>query len=719
MKKDLLFALDIGTRSVVGLVGELSGNTIRLVASDREEHHTRAMLDGQIHDVQEVADVLASVKARLEAATGPLKKVAVAAAGRALCTIRAEADLDTSTRGILNSEDVQTLELSAIQSAQQQLATSSAVADPTSYYCVGYSVVNFTLDGNRLKSLVGQRGKLANAEVIATFLPRQVIDSLQSALQSVDLELDTLTLEPIAAINVLIPPTMRHLNLALVDVGAGTSDVAITRDGSVIGYGMVPFAGDEITETISQRYLLDFNIAEALKRQLLGKNKKLSFTDVLGMSQKVSTDEMLEIMTPRVVELAQAIATEIMNLNAAPPQAVLLVGGGALTPSLPEALSQALDIPAARVAVRCPDSIEGISNIPKELCTPDTVTPLGILKLAGGRTLNFINVQINEQPIRLFNLSNPTVADALLAGGVDIRSLRGRPGMGITVTIDGKTHFLAGTPGQAGSVALNSQEAKLTDPISDQDTLTVIPGRNGEAPRPRIHELATLPPPLEFTFNGQVQQLNALFLCNGQPAAPDRELLDRDTVEIQYPVKLSEILESLGWSTEAINTTYIINGQERSHHRLNRFSVNGNTAKLSAKVRSGDVITAEPPPAPSLKELLGLSDTQEYITVRFNDQDCPVPIRTHTVMVNGQPADFSQSPPAGSTIDFTLSELAIPILSDVLLAAQFNTSALPPGSRISVELNDRPAEYVAPVRNGDVIRVLVTPPLAAAERPTA
>ncbi|MCP6652252.1 hypothetical protein NL518_29580, partial [Klebsiella pneumoniae] len=81
-------------------------------------------------------------------------------------------------------------------------------------------------DGTRIKSLIGQRGKHSAIEAIATFLPRQVIDSLQSTIQTVGLEMSTLTLEPIAAINVLIPTTMRHLNLVLIDVGAGTSDVA-------------------------------------------------------------------------------------------------------------------------------------------------------------------------------------------------------------------------------------------------------------------------------------------------------------------------------------------------------------------------------------------------------------------------------------------------------------------------------------------------------------
>ncbi len=51
-----------------------------------------------------------------------------------------------------------------------------------------------------------------------------------------------MTLEPIAAINVAIPEAFRMLNIALVDVGAGTSDISITRDGSIIAYGMIPFA---------------------------------------------------------------------------------------------------------------------------------------------------------------------------------------------------------------------------------------------------------------------------------------------------------------------------------------------------------------------------------------------------------------------------------------------------------------------------------------------
>ncbi len=282
-----IFALDIGTRSVIGIVAEKTGGDIRIIATERMEHKTRAMLDGQIHDVLQVAAVIKEVKGKLEDQVGPLPRAAVAAAGRALYTMTAEAEMEVG--GIITAEQERSLDFSAVQLAQAKLAASDTIDDPTGYYCVGYSSLSYTLDDFQLKSLIGQRGRMAKASVIATFLPRQVIDSMQSALREARLEMQAITLEPIAAINVLIPPTMRHLNLVLVDIGAGTSDVAITKNGSVIAYGMVPLAGDEITEAISQRFLLDFNVAERIKREAAA-GLDCRFSDILGMPYNLKAD---------------------------------------------------------------------------------------------------------------------------------------------------------------------------------------------------------------------------------------------------------------------------------------------------------------------------------------------------------------------------------------------------------------------------------------------
>ena len=201
-KSNLLFALDIGTRSVIGIAAtKEKDGTIAILATERQEHATRAMLDGQIHDVPQVAAVIRGVKEKLEGDVGPLKSAAVAAAGRALYTMTATAEKQIA--GVIRAEDERDLDFAGVQAAQAKLAASHTVDDPTHYYCVGYSTIRYELDGSQLKSLVGQRGDVARAEVIATFLPRQVIDSMQSALEATGLSMQALTLEPIAAINVL------------------------------------------------------------------------------------------------------------------------------------------------------------------------------------------------------------------------------------------------------------------------------------------------------------------------------------------------------------------------------------------------------------------------------------------------------------------------------------------------------------------------------------
>ena len=329
---ELVFALDIGTRSVIGIVAEQRDGLLHILATERMEHKTRAMLDGQIHDVPQVAAIIREVKRRLTERTGALQSAAVAAAGRALYTMTAEAEQDIT--GTITPAQQRDLDFAGVQAAQRKLAHSHTVDDPTRYYCVGYSTIRYTLDGNELKTLIGQRGRHAQATVIATFLPRQVVDSMQSALRETHLEMRALTLEPIAGINVLIPPTMRHLNLVLVDIGAGTSDVAITRGGSVIAYGMVPMAGDEITEAISREYLLDFNIAEDIKRKAAD-GQDVSFTDILGMKLSLSAEQVIAAIKPGVEHLANEIAKQILELNGDPPQAVMLVRGGAHTPMMP------------------------------------------------------------------------------------------------------------------------------------------------------------------------------------------------------------------------------------------------------------------------------------------------------------------------------------------------------------------------------------------------
>ena len=711
MEKKLLFALDIGTRSIVALIGEKSEAGIRVLAAERHEHTTRAMLDGQIHDVPEVAKVIRSLKMKLEKDFGPLRQVAIAAAGRSLSTLNATAELDVHSRGYLTQQEERTLELTAIQTAQKQLATSRVVNDPASYYCVGHSIVNFSLDGTIMKTLVGQRGHNASVEIISTFLPRQVIDSLQAAVQNAGLEIGTLTLEPIAAINVLIPPTMRHLNLVLVDVGAGTSDVAVTRNGSVVGYGMVPIAGDEITEELSGQHLLDFKVAEVLKRRLNRNVKHVNYVDILGLKHSVPPDEIIRGITPAVTDLAQAIAAQIMLLNNAVPQAILLVGGGALTPLLPEILAQVMEMPRERVAVRRPDAIEDIQGVSAEFCTPDAVTPLGILKIAGAETLNFLNVVLNGQPLRLFNLGGLTVGDALLAAGIDARSLAGRPGLGITLNINGQRIFLPGSHGQPGQMTTNEKPANFSDPVAEGDVILVEKGVDGQSPQPALADLVDLPTPFTVILEGMRRQASPLIFINEKPASAADKLQDRDTVVWIPADTVERVFRSAQVTLQPQRFTYIINGTERVHSVWPGFSVNGRPASAGSAVAANDDLSLVPPGTPTISDVLGFrQEDVEPIEVFFNGVSCAVPTRRFTLILNGAEAGLSDTAPDNSVIEFALSSPTQPTLADVLLAAEFNPGDVPTTSSLTVVVNSKVTEYTACVKNGDRIDIVTRNP---------
>ena len=118
MQDQIIFALDIGTRSVVGIILEETGQHYRVLDILVKEHKDRAMIDGQIHDIVAVAKVIREIKTELEAVHGPLQKVCVAAAGRALKTEKARASVPIAGKPMLLKDDITFLELAAVQNAQ-------------------------------------------------------------------------------------------------------------------------------------------------------------------------------------------------------------------------------------------------------------------------------------------------------------------------------------------------------------------------------------------------------------------------------------------------------------------------------------------------------------------------------------------------------------------------------------------------------------------------
>ena len=542
MPKNLMFSLDIGTRSVVGILSKKEGKKYIVLDHEVMEHPDRAMFDGQIHDIAKVTEVVKAVVDNLEARHGfKLEQAAIAAAGRSLKTERALFELEVDVTKEIDKAITDSVEMQAIQLAQKKLSELQDLH--TSYYCVGYSVINYYLDKNMILNPIGHRGVKLSTDIIATFLPHIVVDSLYSVVHKAGLEVMNLTLEPIASINVAIPNNLRLLNLALVDVGAGTSDIAISRDGSVVSYGMVAQAGDEITEKIAQTYLLDFNHAEKLKVGLCS-NETNAFTDVIGMSHTLSTDEIMEQVNPVVAAITKEIADNILQLNKKPPSAVFCIGGGAQIPGFTKYLAEALSLAPERVVIKRVENLDMVSFECDVLTGPEFITPIGIGVTAfEERDQDFIQVNVNDTAIRLFNSKPLQVSDALILTGYNARSLISERGDSISVQVDGDVREIKGDYGEPAQIYINGATAHLDTKINHKDLITVVPAQKGKPRKITLKDLIKLDG--KITLNGQAITVIEFVSVNGVNRTGDYMLIDGDVIVTRGIKTVKQLAEAV------------------------------------------------------------------------------------------------------------------------------------------------------------------------------
>ncbi len=519
--KSMIFALDIGTRSIIGIVGVVEDEKLRVIAVEKEEHTQRSMIDGQIEDIEQVSKVARIVKNRLEERLScRLKKVCVAAAGRALRTQRATYEIEFPLTQRVDEEVVSRLEAGAINEAEAAFNDGPDTDGSHQFYLVGHTAVQFYMDNYPMSSLLDHQARSVKVDVIATFLPSEVVESLYAAMHRLQLEVVSLTLEPIAAINAAIPKDLRLMNLALVDVGAGTSDIAVCRDGSVVGYTMATVAGDEITEALMKSYLIDFNTAESVKTQL-GSQKSIRFTDILGIEQTITQDDMMNCIAETTENLCREISEYICQINGAPPAALFLAGGGSKLASMRAGVAKYMNIDINRVAIAGNNFRTYAFSDTYDLNDPEYATPLGIAISAG---LNLITdsflVNLNGNPAKLFRSSAMTVLHILMMNGFSYRDILPRAGEKLAVWVNGKKTVYYGTLGEPAVLLLNGREAKISEPVHTGDCIEFTPATYGRPACRRLKDLLA-------ESSGQAATVN------GKTVSPDTLLKNGDTIVIE------------------------------------------------------------------------------------------------------------------------------------------------------------------------------------------
>lgn len=540
-----VFGLDIGTRNVVGTVGyQTDDKEFVVTAQYVREHETRAMLDGQIHDIGRVAKTIKEVKDELEKQTGqPLEEVCIAAAGRVLKTVTTHVEYEYAQESVVTGEDVHTLNLLGIEKAQEALKE----VNDTSYkfYCVGYSTVKFFLNDEVFISLEGHKANKIGEDIIVTFLPEDVVDGLYAAVGQAGLSVANMTLEPIAAINVAIPENYRMLNIALVDVGAGTSDISITRDGSIIAYGMIPHAGDEMTEVIVQHFLVDFNMAESIKLQSTTSDT-VTYKDIMSIEHTIPAQDVWDVAAPVVDNIAQEVSTKIRELNGDKTvSACFVVGGGGKIHGFTEKLAEDLDLPEERVALRGEEVLGDVTfeqeDIKKD---PLLVTPIGICLNYYDQRNNFIMVRFNGERIKLYDNNRLTIVDAALQAGFSNDELFPKRGTPINFTVNGVARLVRGEAGEGAVVTMNGKPASINTPLEPNSEIVIEPSKAGEAAVYKISQLDEYNHSvITFVINGRKVSCPRFVQVNGRLEPEDYSIRENDVIETRNYYTVRQIAQ--------------------------------------------------------------------------------------------------------------------------------------------------------------------------------
>jgi len=545
----MLFALDIGTRKIAGLLVDRDDEG-KMIVHDAivREHEHRAMLDGQIHDVEKVARTVRAVKEELESRNNVvLDKVAVALAGRFLKTYIGESMMEIGEGNEINQDFIARLELDAVAKAMENVESNM--------YCVGYSVIRYEIDGMWFKKLEGLKGENAYVKVVATFLPSHVVEAMLSVIKKVGLTITHLTLEPIAAVNVTVPEDLRILNIALVDVGAGTSDIAIAKDGTIVAYGMVPLAGDEITEAITKHFLLDFSTAEYVKRNFY-LNEKLVVKNILDKEKEIKKEDVVSVISPIINAITQKVAEVILEINGEKPQVVMIVGGGAKVPMFDEYLAKHLGMDVDVVSLKNANGLDFIDET-GQIVGSEYITPLGIGYTALNNTGSvFEHVTVNGEKVQLIGFKGSyTVWEVLVQVGMDIHTLLGKPGKSMVIDVNGEAQILKGKMPTPATVVINGNAGTLRDIVKHGDLIEVGEAHDGEDANVHLYDVVK-PIQLMSLENEEIIEYYPKVILNGLEVSNNVELKDGDVIRYEK-VKVRQIREFLG--NDLVNITYSVN----------------------------------------------------------------------------------------------------------------------------------------------------------------
>jgi len=389
-KDNLIVGLDIGTTKICAIVGHLTHDGIDIVGIGKVP--SKGLRKGVVINIEATVEAVRQALQEAELMAGcEIKSVFVGIAGGHIKGFNSQGVIAIKNREV-SSEDI-----------QRVIDAAKAIAIPMDREVIHILPQEFIIDDqDGIKEPLGMNGVRLEAKV---HIVTGAVASAQNIIKSCNragVDVADIVLEQLASSEAVLTPDEKELGVVILDIGGGTTDIAIYSEGAIKHTAVLSLGGNHLTNDIAVGLRTPTGDAEKIKQDygccltsMVGKEETIEVPSVGGReTRQLSRQLLAEILEPRVEEIFTLANREIIKsgFEDLVASGVVLTGGSAILPGMPELAEQVFNLPVRR---GLPVDIGGLSDV---VNSPIYATGVGLLKY-GSRNLAVRNFTIGQENV--------------------------------------------------------------------------------------------------------------------------------------------------------------------------------------------------------------------------------------------------------------------------------------------------------------------------------
>ncbi|MAG44843.1 cell division protein FtsA [bacterium] len=373
-KTKIISSLDIGTSSVKALIAQkhFDSEQIKILGFAKIPCH--GLRRGVVIDIEETIKAIELAKQKAEQSAGlPLEHAFVSLEGSHICSQSVHGTVAVSRAdGEVSQDDVSRV----VEAAQ-------AVSLPGNCQVLEIIPREFTIDSQKIKNPIGMNGVRLEVDALLIQGLDPFIKNLEKCINQAGVDINAMVVAPLADELAVLSKRQKELGVAVINLGAGTTDLLVYEEASILTVNVLPLGAGHITSDIAIGLKTSIETAEAIKikygsalKDKISQNKKIDLSKIDSLEQGfVFQEEIVEIVEARLQEVFSLINLELKKIHreALLPGGVVLVGGGSKIPFITDLAKKVLSLP---VQIGIP---QGLTGVVESIMDPEYVTAAGLI----------------------------------------------------------------------------------------------------------------------------------------------------------------------------------------------------------------------------------------------------------------------------------------------------------------------------------------------------